>query len=251
MSDIISYIVRTGDPLMKKTYYLIPLVSLLFCTLVIIGKDPAAQTEGFNVKTPTEKIAYDAANFVKGLIEDSKHNQKDAIPKEIICEAKCFVVLPRIDADNVRDDFEATGLMTCLKTNSDKLAPPLIYKINDLDNYYEKGGGIIVLVRDEGGVKSILSSEIHLNSDNTEAGVTGSNTEMKHTKSFIAYAKPDNQNLEGFEPSGSNLVYADNDTFTAYQKTMVPTDILGYKQDIPPALTGFNTALTELRGACK
>lgn len=237
---------------MKKTYYLIPLLTLFLSLSPISVRDPAAQTEGFNVKTPTEKIAGNAVSFVKEMIDTSKHSHKNAIPKEIICEAKCFVVLPRIDADNVREDFEGTGLMTCLKTSSDKLSAPLIYKINDLDNFYETSGGIIVLVTDEGGVKSILASEIHLSSDNTEAGITGSGTEMKLTKSFIAYAKPDNHNVEGFDLKGSKLVYASNDTFTAYQQTMVPIEVLAYNQDIPPALRGFNAALREWRrGACK
>lgn len=242
---------RTGNPPMKKTYYLIPLLALFFSLSLTTGQYSAAQTEGFNVKTSTEKIADDAEDFVKELTEYSNHNRKDAIPKEIICVAKCFVVLPKISADKVRNDFEGTGMLSCLKTNSDKLSPPLIYKINGLDSFYESSGGIIILVADDGGVKSILANEIDLDSDNTEAGVTGTNKEMKLTKSFIAYAKPDNQNLEGFDPSGSKLVYANKDTFTAYQKEVVPIDILLYNQDIPPALRGFNAALTQLRGACK
>ena len=233
---------------MKKTYYLIPLLALFFSLSLTTGQYSAAQTEGFNVKTSTEKIADDAEDFVKELTEYSNHNRKDAFPQEIICEAKCFVVLPKISADNVRNDFEGTGMLSCLKTNSDKLSPPLIYKLNGLDSFYESSGGIIILVADEGGVKSILASEIDLDSANTQAGVTGTNQEMKLTKPFIAYAKPDNQNLEGFDLSGSKLVYANKDTFTAYQKEVVPIDILLYNQDIPPALRGFNTALDPIAG---
>lgn len=236
---------------MKKRYYLIPFLALFISLSLTTGQYSTAQTEGFNVKTPTEKIADNAEDFVKELTEYSKHNRKDAIPQEILCEAKCFVVLPKISADNVRNDFEGTGMISCVETNSEKLSPPLIYKINGLDSFYESNGGIIILVADEGGVNSILASEIDLDSANTQAGITGTNQEMKLTKPFIAYAKPDNQNLEGFDLSGSKLVYANKDTFTAYQKEMVPIDILLYNQDIPPALRGFNTALTQLRDACK
>jgi lipid-binding SYLF domain-containing protein len=240
-----------GEKFMRNKLYITALIYLLVSFFVVGAKDSDSQTEGFNVKTPTQKIADSAESFVKQLAGDLKDNHKDAIPKELLCSAKCIVVLPSIDQDNVRKDFDGTGLLSCLKINSDNLTPPIFYEINELTSFYENGGNIIVFVTDETGVKSLLVNSLELTSDNSEPGKTGADTEFKSSKSLVIYAKPKEENLEGYDLSGSNLVYANRDTFKAYQKTMVPVDILRYDQDIPPGMRGFNSAVKELRAVCK
>jgi len=236
---------------MRDKFYIILLIILLFSICVFPDKDALAQTEGFNVKTPTQVIADSAESLVKHLTEDLKDNHKDAIPKDLLCSAKGIVVLPGIDQDDVRKDFDGTGLMICMKNNSDDLTPPIFYEINELKSFYESEGNILVFVTDEPGVKSLLANSIELTQDNSEAGPTGFKNKAKTSKSYITYAKPIDGKLEGYDLNGSNLVYANKDTFKAYQETMVPVDILLYREDIPPALRGFDSAVKEFRSICK
>jgi len=234
---------------MRNKFYIVPIFLFLLSICVIPGKDAGAQTQGFNVKIPIQILAGESENFVKELISDRK--DKETIPRDILCSAKCIVVLPNVKAVNRRDDFKGTGLMSCLKINSNELTPPIFYEINELTSFYEKGGNIIVFVTDDTGVKSLLANSIELTSDNSQAGPTGFKNNTKTSKSFVTYAKPAEDNLEGYDLSGSNLVYANRNTFKAYQETMVPVDILLYDQDIPPDLRGFNSAVKEFRAVCK
>lgn len=225
------------------------LIIVLFTIFVFADKNSRAQTEGFDVKTPTEVIADDSESLVKKLIDDRKDKRRKAVPKDILCRAKCMVVLPKIKPENLRADFTGTGLMSCLKINSDDLTPPLFYRIDGLKSFYESEGSIMVFVMDETGVKSVLANSIELTSNNSEPGKTG--TEFNSSKSYITYAKPMDGNLEGYDLSASSLIYADKDTFKAYQQTLVPIEILLHSEDIPPFLRGFDKAVKEFRSVCK
>ena len=236
---------------MKDKIYTITLTLVLFTICGLQGKDAAAQTEGFNVKTRVQIIADDSESLVKKLIKNTKNKRREAVPKDILCRAKCIVVLPKVKPENQLDDFRGTGLMSCLKVNTDELTPPLFYEIDKLKSFYEGEGNIIILVTDERGVKSLLANSLELTSENSEAGPLGFNNKAKTSKSYITYANPADGHLEGYDLGGSDLVYANKDTFKAYQKTMVPIDILLYDQDIPPDLRGFNSAVKELRSMCK
>ncbi len=236
---------------MRYTTYIIPLFLSLFSICLFNSKNTHAQTEGFDVKTPIQIIAEDSESLVKKLIKDRKDKEREAVPKNILCSAKCIVVLPKVKPENQRDDFKGTGLMSCLKINSDDLTPPLFYEIDELKSFYESEGSIIVFVTNETGVKSILANSIGLTSDNSQAGPAGFKNEAKTSKSYITYAKPKGGSLEGYELSGSDLIYGNKDTFKAYQKIMVPIDILLYSEDIPPDLRGFDSAVKEFRAVCK
>ena len=236
---------------MRNKFYIVPVLLLLLSICITPGKDADAQTEGFNIKTPIQTLAEDSESFVKELISDRKDREKEAVPENILCSAKCIVVLPNVKPINQRDDFKGTGLMSCLKTNSKELTPPIFYEINELTSFYEKGGNIIVFVTDKTGVESLLANSLRLTSDNSQAGPPGSGNNTKTSKSFVSYAKPVEDNLEGYDLSGSSLVYANRDTFNAYQETIVPVDILLYNQDIPPGLRGFNSAVKELLAVCE
>ena len=228
-------------------------IAAVISSLIALENYSHAQTEGFDVKTPTQVIADNSEKFVKHLTQDVQKNHKDAIPKEVLCSAKCMLFIPGIEVDNVRKDFEGTGLLSCLKINSHDLTPPLYYEINELKSFYEGSGSVVVFVTDEPGVKSILVNSIELTSDNSEPGEVGAKTEFKASKSFVTYAKQGggDNNLEGYDLSGSNLVYANRDTFDQYQETMVPVDILLHSQDVPPDLRGFEAALKDYRSVCK
>ena len=232
---------------MKKS---LCLTAILFTLLFLNTTHANAQTEGFDVKTPTQKTAGNAESFVEHLTGDSEGNHKDAIPKELICSAKCVVVIPNISIDEVRKDFEGVGLMSCLKADSDDLTPPLFYEINHLDSFYEGNGGIVIFVTKGTDIKTVLVNGLELTQDNTEPGKTGGSTGFKPEKPFVTYTKPEGKDVEGYDLSGGNLVYANRDTFDAYQGTIVPIDILLYTEAIPPELRGFNAAVKEWRNVC-
>ena len=63
-----------GERFMRNKFNIIPLFIFLLCICVIQGKYADAQTEGFNVKTPTQKIADSAQSFVKHLTGDLNDN---------------------------------------------------------------------------------------------------------------------------------------------------------------------------------
>lgn len=221
--------------------------------LITLQNNVRAQTEGFVVKTPTQVIADNAEGLVKHLTEDVQKNHKDAVPTDLLCSAKCMLFIPEVDIDEVRKDFEGTGLLSCLKINSDDLTPPLYYEINGLISFYEEKGSVVVFVTDEKGIKSILVNSIELTSDNSEPGKVGGKTEFKPTNSFVSFAKQSggDKNVEGYDLSGSSLVYANTDTFDQYQQTMVPVEILLHSEEIPPDLRGFEQAVKDYRSVCK
>lgn len=235
----------------KKIYLPILILTLIISLYLTTAKSPA-QTEGFNVKTPTQVIADNSESLVKHLTQDIQKSHVDTVPKDLICSAKCMLFIPKVEVDDVRNDFEGTGLLSCLKINSDELTPPLYYEINELKSFYEEKGSVIVFITDEAGVKSILVNSIEVTSDNSQPGKVGAKTEFKASKSFVTYAKRSrgDNNLEGYDIGGSNLVYANRDTFDQYQKTMVPVDIILHTEDIPPDLRGFVQAVKDYRSVC-
>ncbi len=220
---------------------------ILFAT---IGSISYAQTEGFNVKTPIQKISDATSDFLKNIIEDSNESPNKSIPQDLVCKAECFLVIPEVEIIQSRGDFTGTGLMSCSAPNSDKFTEPLFYQINNLEIFEEGGGGLVVLVMDKQGMKAVLENDVHIDSDNSSVGPIGDSSE-KDTKSFTAYAKPKNQDLEGYNLSGSLITYSSRDTFNAYQGTIVPIEILISPQDVPPALRDFGSLLVEWTKSCK
>lgn len=217
---------------------------------VLFGHNSHSQTEGFNVKTPIQKIADSTTNFLKNIINESKEQPKKSIPIDIVCSAECFLIIPNIEIVESRGDFTGTGLMACRAPNSDKFTEPLYYKINHIHSFEESGGGLVILATDKNGMKSILGNDVNLSSDNVSVGPIGSIDDIE-MKSFAAYVKYSEQSLSGADLSGSLIEYSSRDTFNAYQGTVVPIDILISPQDIPPVLRDFSSLLSEWTKDCK
>ncbi|HVY55296.1 MAG TPA: hypothetical protein VHC46_06025, partial [Thermodesulfobacteriota bacterium] len=173
------------------------------------------------------------------------------IPKEIVCRAECVLAVPSVKTATDRDDFEGTGLLGCIREDSGKLAPPIFFRITNIDSFDENGGGVIILVTDRKGLKSILGDQLQLNPQNTISGPVGSRPDTNSLKSFTAYAWPGGGGMKAFDASGSTLVYDSGDTFNAYQQDLDPVDIMLFGLDVPPSLRGFKSALEAWRGACK
>jgi len=235
---------------MKNRFYLLSIIALFFTSFLVINNYAHSQTEGFNVKTPIQKISDATSDFLKKIIEDSNKSPKKSIPQDLVCKAECFLVIPEVEIIQSRGDFTGTGLMSCGAPNSDKFTEPLFYKINNLETFEEGGGGLIVLVMDKQGMKAILGNDVNIDSDNSSVGQIGDVSE-KTMKSFTAYAKDNNQELAGFDLSGSVLEYSSKDTFNAYQGTIVPIEILISPQDVPPVLRDFGSLLVEWTKSCK
>ncbi|MCH7518644.1 MAG: hypothetical protein IH964_06405 [Candidatus Dadabacteria bacterium] len=229
-----------------KTYYELMAV-LMLCAL--LGDTTYSQTEGFNVKTPTEKMADTASKFLEEIIDESKNNPRKSISKDLICNAKCYLVIPSIYEVPTREDFEGNGILSCRKSDSNMLSIPIFYKLTELKSFYESGGGVILLVMNEAGVKSILAEQVELNPENTTIGTTGSNSES--IKSFVSFAMISGNPTQGYDLNGSTLIYGNRDTFNAYQQSINPIDIILESLDVPPALRGFDAAVTNWRQSCK
>lgn len=229
---------------------IVPILSavLLSISAVISAQ---AQTEGFNVKTPVETLADNSSKFLNDISADAKIAPKNSIPQDIICRAECYLVIPSVETIPSRHDFAGSGLLGCRTAGSGKLTPPIFFQITNLDSFNESGGGLIILVMDRKGVKSILGDQLQLTPDNATGGRVGSESDVKTLKSFIAYARPAGNAIQGFDASGSTLVYGSGDTFNAYQQGLDPIDIMLFGIDVPPVLRGFNTSLEGLRKGCK
>lgn len=232
---------------MKKLNALILSSILLIVLFIADGQDSFAQTEGFDVKTPIETIADNTTKFLGEIMKDSGN----AIPNEMICNAECYLIIPSVVTDNVRGDFDGTGLLSCRTADSGKLTTPLFYNITNLDTFNEDGGGLIIFVTDRQGVKAVLGDQVQLTAENTAAGKSGTNKESKSVKSFVAYTKQPEENIKGIDLTGSTLVYSSGDTFKAYQQTLDPIDEMLLRIDTPPVLRGFLSSLTEWTKGCK
>jgi len=235
---------------MKNKLRVIAINSVLLILFAALGSISYAQTEGFNVKTPIEKISDAATKFLKNIIDDAMKEPKKSIPMDMVCSAECFLVIPEIEIVQSRGDYAGTGLLACHVPNSDTFTEPLFFKINQLKSFYEGGGGLVILIMDKEGMETILADEINLTSDNTCAGKIGT-TNNENKTSFLAYAKLKNQQLEGYDLSGSLLEYSSRDTFNAYQGTVVPIEILISPKDVPPVLRDFDSVLVEWTKSCK
>jgi len=235
---------------MKNRLKLLSITIALSILCTTFGNKTFSQTEGFNVKTPIQKISDSTSDFLKDIIEESKKHPKKSIPQDLVCSAECFLVIPAVEVVNSRGDFTGTGLLGCRMPNSDKFTEPLFYKINNLDTFNEGGGGLVIFVTDTQGMKAVLGNEVHLDADNTGAGQIGDSS-GKDMKSFITYAKYKDEGLVGFDLSGSVLNYSSKDTFNAYQGTVVPIEIFISPQDVPPVLRDFGSLLVEWTKSCK
>jgi len=232
---------------MKTKFNLIVVAILL---LVLFSDSSYSQTEGFNVKTPIQKIADLTTEFLKNIVDESKKNPKESIPEDLVCSSECFLIIPEIDIVQSRGDFTGTGLMSCRAPNSKKFTEPLYYKINNLKSFGESGGGLVILATNKTGMKAILGDNVHLNSDNISAGPIETIGDNK-LQSFVAYAKYTDQSFLGTDLSGSLLEYSSRDTFNAYQGTIVPIEILVSPQDVPPVLRKFDSLLLKWSEDCK
>ena len=232
---------------MKRPLSMIfPAVLIIFAAALPAG----AQTEGFNVKTTVQKISDNAAGFLNGIIADAGDDPSKSLPKELVCEAECFIVIPSITPVPGRDDFGGTGLLACRTAGTRKPTPPLFYHITNVESFGEGGGGVLILVTDKTGVKSALGDQLQLRAADSGAGDVGEKSAGK-SKSFVAFVKPSGGSIQGFDPSGSTLVYASGDTFNAYQQDIDPVDVMLFGIDVPPALRGFAASVDELLKGCK
>ena len=231
---------------MKRPLNIIILAVLIISAAALPAK---AQTEGFNVKTTVQKISDSASAFLNGIIADAKTNPAKSIPEEIVCEADCYIVVPSIAPVSGRDDFAGTGFLTCRSQGTREPAPPLFYHLTNVEKFSESGGGVIVLVTDKAGMKAALGDQLQLTVANSGAGEAGE--KGSGNKSFVGFVMPSGGPLQGFDPSGSTLVYASGDTFNAYQQDLDPVDVMLFGIDIPPALRGFASSVDELLKGCK
>lgn len=229
------------------------LVTISYAVLLSIcaSFQSQAQTEGFDVKTPVQTISDSSSELIRQIAEDAKADPGTSIPRDMICRAECILAIPSIQPVSSRNDFEGTGLLGCLNADSGKLAPPIFFRVTNIESFNENGGGLIILVTDRKGVKSVLGDQLQLSPQNTGGGSVGSKADMNNLKSFIAYARPAGAGIKSFDASGSTLVYDSGDTFNAYQQDLDPIDVMLFGIDVPPALRGFKNALETLRSGCK
>lgn len=218
---------------------------------IYAGVTALAQTEGFDVKTPVQTIADNTSKLINEISADAKREPKASIPRNVVCDAACLLVIPSIQVVPGRDEFAGTGLLGCRHADSGKPAPPIFFRITNLDSFNESGGGLVIIVMDRAGVKSILGDQLQLTSGNTGSGKVGAEADVKNLKSFAAYTWPADGTIQPFDASGGTLVYDSGDTFNAYQQDIDPVDIMLFSIDVPPALRGFNNALEEWRMGCE
>ena len=223
---------------------------IVFLLVIVATQNSYSQTEGFNVKTPIQKIADSTTKFLNKIIAESAKNPKKSIPQDLVCSSSCFLVIPEIEIVESRGDFTGSGLMACRAPNSDNFTEPLYYKINHIESFEEADGGILILATDKSAMKSILGYEVNLNSDNVLAGPIGV-TKDSEMKSFVSYVKYKDQDLSGIDLSGTLIEYSSKDTFNAYQGTVVPIEILVNPQDIPPVVRDFDSSLEKWVSSCK
>lgn len=235
---------------MKNRYSLLSITILLFIIFCASANTSYSQTEGFNVKTPIQKIADLTTNLLKQVINDSKKHPTKSIPMDTVCSAECVLVIPEIEIIESRGDFAGTGLLACHTPNDENFTEPLYYNVTNLRSFNEGGGGLVILVTDKDAMKTLLGDNVHLNSENSGAGIVGKRSEGE-SKPFVGYAKSKDEGLVGYDLSGSLLSYSSKDTFNAYQGTVVPIEIFISPQDVPPILRDYGSLLTEWTKNCK
>ena len=103
---------------------------ILFVLFTALSTTAYSQTEGFNVKTPIEKIADSSTEFLNQIISQSKKEPKKSVPLDLACSSSCFLAIPDIEIIPSRGDFTGTGLLSCRVPNSSNFTEPIYYKIN-------------------------------------------------------------------------------------------------------------------------
>lgn len=224
--------------------------AIVFILFTVLATISYAQTEGFNVKTPIEKIADSATKFLNQIVSDSKKHPTTSIPMDTLCSSKCFLVIPEIEMIESRGDFAGTGLMSCQTPNRDSFSEPLYYSVTNLKSFKESGGGIVILATSTDAMNTLLGDNVHLTSEISGTGIVGKTSEGE-SKPFVGYAKPKNEALVGYDLSGALVNYSSKDTFDAYQGTVVPIEIFISPQDVPPMLRDFGSSLKEWTKSCK
>jgi len=229
------------------------LVPILFLSLIFM--DSSYAKDDFYTKTAVDKISDDSSRFLKEITNESKVNPRKSIPRNLICNAKCYVVIPSIKVDETRKEYEGEGLLSCHKQASKGLGPPIFYKITDIKSYYEAEGGLVTLVMTEDGVNSLLTVEMKLSPDMTAKGNIGLEHHDKNLKAFITYSKLKDGQIEGYDLSSSKFVYDGAKTYKAYEERLTPNEILFHGEAIPspppPRLAKFNNLLQEWEKLCK
>ncbi|MCL4245612.1 MAG: hypothetical protein KJ002_10855 [Candidatus Dadabacteria bacterium] len=99
-------------------------------------------------------------------------------------------------------------------------------------------------------MKSVLGDQFQLTAADSVAGDVGEKS-AGDNKSFVAFVKPSGGAIQGFDPSGSTLIYSSGDTFNAYQQDIDPVDVMLFGIDVPPALRGFTTSVDGLLKGCR
>ena len=69
---------------MKNKLRVITINLVLMILFSTLGSISYAQTEGFNVKTPIEKISEATTEFLKNIIDEAKKEPKKSIPMDSV-----------------------------------------------------------------------------------------------------------------------------------------------------------------------
>ncbi len=207
-----------------------------------------SKEKNFQTITETEKITQDTISFLKQLTSLAANNN---IPRDVVCNAMCFILFPDIKQVELNRGFEGNGLLSCYRPDSNSLTPPLFYTVSSIKSYPEAEAGLVVLVTDPKGVSSLFYKETDLVDENSSPGPTNNQYPDPKGAHYTTYYKPIDGGVKGINISGSTITYGSKNTFKVYQSEINPVDLLYTSPSIPPSLKEYHDLLTSWVGQCK
>ena len=190
-----------------------------------------------------------------GVVLKEILNIPDDIPQDLLDKANCVVVLPSVKkgAIGIGGSY-GRGVMICRggPNYNGRWGAPAMYALEGLSIGFQLGGqatDFVLLVMNEGGAKSLLSSKVKLGADaSAAAGPVGRTaeaaTDVVLTAEILSYSRAKGL-FAGVSLEGSTLRSDGSANEKLYGQKLSATDIIrGGKVKPPAAARGLIATLT-------
>ncbi|HLX84178.1 MAG TPA: lipid-binding SYLF domain-containing protein [Terriglobales bacterium] len=218
----------------------LPLVLMLVCALPVLAQEK--ENDRIN----------DAAAVISEIL-----GMPDGIPKDFLNKAECMVIYPSVKkAAFVVGGSYGRGVIVCRKGQdfSGPWGAPAMYALEGGSFGFQIGAqatDFVLLVMNESGAKSVLSSKVKLGADaSVAAGPVGraasAETDIVLKAEILSYSRSKGL-FAGISLEGSTMRSDDGANKALYGKDLSATDIVRRGKVAPPA--SARRLLAELRKA--
>lgn len=221
---------------------MLTVILMLACVLPVVAEDKEEKVD--------DRINA-AANVFKEIL-----NMPDGIPKNLLDKADCVIIYPSVKkAAFVVGGSYGRGLITCRKGQdfSRSWSAPAMFALEGGSFGFQIGAeatDFVLLVMNESGARSVLSSKVKLGGDaSVAAGPVGrsasAETDIVMNAEILSYSRAKGV-FAGVSLEGSTVRADDGANKALYGKELTAKEIVREKEvPAPPAATRLLTILKE------